>query len=236
MDPEVREHREIRYEKNKFSREKEKKLLKILDEGKETFPDIIQCPNQKCGNVLTVQKLSDSILLMCKNCGWESVLKRELKIMIFTEGTILMHKSAIGCSREKAVAQVMTGEPSVGKYSEYVPIGGAVEKIKSWVANGATIIYLTSRKGEEVKEIKSVLDRYNFSDGQLESRQECEEYKDVVERIAPDVLIEDDCESVGGASEMCHPNLRSNFQSEIKSIVVKEFEGIDCLSENPTGL
>ena len=56
-----------------------------------------------------------------------------------------------------------------------MPIGGAVEKIKSWVANGATIIYLTSRKGEEVKEIKSVLDRYNFSDGQLESRQECEE-------------------------------------------------------------
>lgn len=231
FDPEQKEHRETRYEKNKFSREKEKMLLKALDEGKETFPDIVQCPIQKCGNPLNIQKRADSLVLRCKNCGWESVLRKGKRIMIFTEGTLLMHKGAIGRSRGEAVSQVVAEEASVGQYADYVPVGESVKKIKEWAGKGAVIIYLTSRKGEEVEAIKSVLKQWDFPEGSLEFRKEGEEYKDVIERVIPDVLIEDDCKSIGGAQEMVYPNLRSGLKSNIKSVVVKEFDGIDGLSD-----
>ena len=52
-------------------------------------------------------------------------------------------------------------------------------------------------------------------------------------RVMPDILIEDDCESIGGTFEMIYPNIRSELRFKIKSIVVKEFEGIDRLSDDP---
>lgn len=156
--------------------------------------------------------------------------------MIFTEGTLLMHKGAIGRTREEIVSQVVAEEPSVGQYSDYVPVGESVKKIKTWAGKGAAIIYLTSRKGEEVGKIKSVLQRWDFPEGSLEFRKEGEEYKDVIERVVPDILIEDDCESIGGVPEMVYPNLRLGLKSKIESVVVKEFEGIDGLSDDPLGL
>jgi hypothetical protein len=41
------------------------------------------------------------------------------------------------------------------------------------------------------------------------------------------VLIEDDCESIGGEKEMSITDVRPEIKRKIKSIVVKEFEGID---------
>jgi hypothetical protein len=45
----------------------------------------------------------------------------------------------------------------------------------------------------------------------------------------PDILIEDDCESISGEEEMTYPSLQNELRAKIKSIVVKEFSGIDHL-------
>jgi len=52
----------------------------------------------------------------------------------------------------------------------------------------------------------------------------------------PDILIEDDCESIGGESEMTYPHIREDLKQKIKSIVVKEFQGIDHLPDSLTAL
>jgi hypothetical protein len=62
-------------------------------------------------------------------------------------------------------------------------------------------------------------------------RKQGEEYKDVTERVLPDVLIEDDCESIGGDIEMTYSYIRPEIKKKIKSVVVKEFAGIDHLPD-----
>jgi hypothetical protein len=42
-------------------------------------------------------------------------------------------------------------------------------------------------------------------------------------------LIEDDCESIGGEKEMVYPYIKKELKSKIKSVIIKEFEGIDNL-------
>jgi hypothetical protein len=50
-----------------------------------------------------------------------------MKILIFLHGTLIMHKSAEGKTREERVKQVMDGDPSVHDYASYIPVGNAVE-------------------------------------------------------------------------------------------------------------
>lgn len=155
-----------------------------------------------------------------------------MKIAIFTEGTIIMHQNAIGHSREEIVQQVIRKDESVKDYATYIPIGNAPQKIKTWMNQGSEIVYITSRKStKEIEEIKMVLTKNQFPNGLLEYRKEGEEYKDVGERIAPDVLIEDNCESIGGEKEMIYPRINSELKGKIHSITVKEFEGIDSLPD-----
>ena len=45
------------------------------------------------------------------------------------------------------------------------------------------------------------------------------------------MIVEDDCESIGGKVEMVYSNLKPEIKDKIKSIVVKEFEGMDCLPD-----
>ena len=156
-----------------------------------------------------------------------------MKILVFTEGTILMHKSAEGHSREDIINQVRDKEPSVKEYATYIPIRNAIEKLKSWKSQGAEIGYLTSRKDEqEINNIREALNRFGFPEGELFFRQGEESYKDIAERILPDVLIEDDCESIGGTEEMTITHVAQDIREKIKSLVVKEFEGIDYLPAN----
>src|SRR3989344_7556362 len=155
-----------------------------------------------------------------------------MKILIFTEGTILMHKNAVGHDRSTIVQQVMENEPSVKNYAEYVPVGNAVEKIQKWQGRGGEIVYLTSRRTDkEVNDIHVVLQKHNFSAGVLEFRKDDEEYKDVAERVMPDILIEDDCESIGWETQMTYPHIKADLKLKIKSIVVREFSGIDDLPD-----
>ena len=59
-----------------------------------------------------------------------------MKIIVFTEGTLLMHKGAIGRTLKEIIEQVVNQEPSVKDYANYVPIGNAVQKIQRWVDQG----------------------------------------------------------------------------------------------------
>lgn len=47
----------------------------------------------------------------------------------------------------------------------------------------------------------------------------------------PDILIEDDCESIGGEKEMICPHLKPEIRKKIKCITVKEFGGINHLPD-----
>ncbi len=126
-----------------------------------------------------------------------------MRIMIFTEGTIIMHKTAVGHNRKEIVEQVEKEQKSVHDYASYVPVGNAVKKLKDWKNQGAEILYLTSRrKPDEIKQIRNVLKKHGFPDGELIFRQKDEDYKYVAERIIPDVLVEDDCESIGGIDNL----------------------------------
>ncbi|MEK7513574.1 MAG: hypothetical protein AAB580_01660, partial [Patescibacteria group bacterium] len=81
-----------------------------------------------------------------------------------------------------------------------------------------------------------VLAKYDFPQGEIYWRENGEAYKDVAERVMPDILIEDDCESIGGEVEMTYPHIREDLKPKIKSIVVKEFQGIDHLPDSLTEL
>jgi len=178
-----------------------------------------------------------------------------MKILVFTEGTVLMHALAKNVSREERVKQSQkagiqreerniafdsnTPPPkappgSVYDLESYIPVGNAVEKLKAWKDQGVEIIYLTSRRiKSEIETIKKVLNKYHFPCSQnLYFRQQGENYKDVAERLIPDVLIEDDCESIGGEKEMVYPHMKDDLKFKIKSIVIKEFEGIDHLAND----
>jgi hypothetical protein len=58
----------------------------------------------------------------------------------------------------------------------------------------------------------------------------------VAEKVMPDVIVEDNCESIGGETEMTYPGIKPELKSKVKSVVVKEFGGIDRLPDDVAGL
>jgi len=178
-----------------------------------------------------------------------------MTILVFTEGTILVFLSGKNVPREKvvrlsqiaarmkilenmkaAIAIPRTSLPKGAVYDfvSYIPIGSAVEKLTSWKKQGATIYYLSSRQvKEEINAIKNVLQTYRFPDCQnLSYRKQGEDYKDVAEKLMPDILIEDDCESIGGEKEMTYTHMRDDAKARVHSVTIKEFSGIDDLPDS----
>lgn len=155
-----------------------------------------------------------------------------MKILVFLHGTTLMHQSAVGRTREERVRQVVERETSVHDFASYVPVGDAVRKLRTWERQSATILYLSSHRSlADVEKDRSVLRQHGFPAGSVLYRQAGEGYKDIAERILPDVLIEDDCESIGGEREMVSSRLELALRSRIHAIVVPEFGGIDHLPD-----
>ena len=156
-----------------------------------------------------------------------------MKILVFLHGTLIMHKNGEGKTREERVRQVLDKDLSVFDYISYVPVGNAVKKLKFWQTQGAEILYLSSHEtAEDVEKDKSVLEKYKFPKGQIFYRQNGESYKDIAEKIIPTVLIEDDCESIGGEKEMTITFVKPEIKQRIKSIIIKEFSGIENLPNN----
>ena len=119
------------------------------------------------------------------------------------------------------------------RYTLKIPSGNAPVKLQKWKDQGAEIMYPTSRrKPDELDIVRHLLEQYDFPIGELFYRREGEAYKDVAERVLPDMLIEDDCESIGGEVEMTWPHIKPELKTRIKSIVVKEDGGIDHLPDN----
>ena len=155
-----------------------------------------------------------------------------MRLLVFLHGTTIMHRAALGHTRQERVEQVQRRDPSVADYAAYVPVGAAVAKLARWQQQGAQICYLSShRQPEHVAKDTAILERFGFPAGEVLFRQPGESYADVARRVRPDVLIEDDCESIGGEVEMTYPHLRPDEQAHITGIVVREFEGIDHLPE-----
>ena len=158
---------------------------------------------------------------------------KDMRILVFLHGTIIMHRDAADKTREERVQQSFRRERSIFDYESYIPVGNSVEKLSEWQRQGADIIYLSSHKSEvDVERDKAVLKKYNFPEGEVLFRTGGELYKDIIEKIIPDVLIEDDCESIGGEKEMAITLVRPEIKQGIRSIVVKEFQGIDHLPDN----
>jgi hypothetical protein len=160
-----------------------------------------------------------------------------MKILIFTEGTILMHRSAAGLTRDEIIKQVQNPAPDIYDFTSYIPIGNSVSKLNHWADAGAEIIYVTSRKKPaEVEAIRNVLNTHGFPEGRLLFRRRKQTYKDIAEAVLPDVLVEDDCESIGGVAQMTITNVDAAIKKRIKSVVIREFGGIDGLPDNITNL
>lgn len=144
-----------------------------------------------------------------------------LKIMVFTEGTILKPKNAF----------------LHFNISTYIPIENAVDIIKSWDEQGAEIIYVTSsRKLKQVDAVNANLLKHKFKGTKLYYRNENQEYRDIVGLVVPNVLIEDDCRSIGGESQMCITHVKPEIKNKIKSIAVQEFKGIENLAKELSNL
>ena len=155
-----------------------------------------------------------------------------MKLLIFLHGTVIMHKNAKYNSRKERVKQSVNEDPSVLDYENYIPVENSVKKLKTWERQGTKIIYLSSHENlKDVKKDKDVLKKYGFPSGKIVFRKKGEQYKDIAEKIMPDILIEDDCESIGGKKEMAITNVRPSNKKNIKSIVVREFSGIDKLPD-----
>lgn len=140
-------------------------------------------------------------------------------IMIFAEGTILKPKSFF----------------SMYNHKTYIPIGNAVGIIKRWQQQDMNIVYCTSRKGKQAEEIAALLLNYGFVGSRLYYRDKGEKYKAIIEAIRPDVLIEDDCKSIGGSWQMCITYVTPEIKRQMKSLVVQEFKGIDSLPYSTQG-
>lgn len=176
-----------------------------------------------------------------------------MKILVFTEGTILLPKFAEGLSREEVVRlnekevqerkrlaplyksnyDIPVDPNSAHDFANYIPHGNSVEKLKRWQSQGVEILYISSREVDfELDAIRNVLAKYDFPSAEnLYYRLPGEEYKDVAERLMPNILIEDDCESIGGEDEMVYPHINPEIREKIKLVVVKEFAGIDHLPD-----
>lgn len=133
------------------------------------------------------------------------------KIMIFIEGTSFYTNPVLHLFSKKG----------------YSPIGNAVNVINDLYEAGNEVYLISYMKKKRYGYIKSIIDYYNIKYTELLCRDKKENYSDLVEKVRPDVLIEDDCKSIGGEKQWCITNVKEDIRDNIKSIIVDEFKGID---------
>lgn len=109
----------------------------------------------------------------------------------------------------------------------YVPIGNAVKVINNLYNKGNEVYLCSYVRINRYKFIKSIVDYYKINYTEILCRDKKEQYSNLVEKVMPDILIEDDCKSIGGEKQCCITNVKEDLKRNIKSIVVEEFKGID---------
>lgn len=134
-----------------------------------------------------------------------------MRIMIFIEGTTFYTRPLLFLFT---------------KYG-YKPIGNAVKTVNALYDAGHEIYLCSYVHKPRCNFIKSVVNFYGMSYTEIVCRGRNENYSDIVERLRPDILIEDDCKSIGGLKECCITNIKEEIKRDIKSIIVPEFAGID---------
>lgn len=60
-----------------------------------------------------------------------------MKIAVFLHGTTIMHKNAVGHTREEIIKRVIDGDESVRNQASYIPVGNAAKKLQIWKKQGA---------------------------------------------------------------------------------------------------
>jgi hypothetical protein len=160
-----------------------------------------------------------------------------VKVMVFLHGTSLMHRSAIGVPRLGRVRQVTGEDPAVRDYASYVPTDGAVAKVTAWQRRGAEVCYLSSHRTATAAAIDgSVLAAHGFPAGTLYYRAHGESYADVARRWQADVVVEDDCESIGGHDQTIASCLATSPGRPVPCVAVPEFGGLAHLPDEPAVL
>ncbi len=134
-----------------------------------------------------------------------------MKIMVFIEGTTFHTKPLLFL---------------FSKYG-YKPIGSAIKIINSWYDKGYEIYLCSYVRKTRRNFIKSILDFYGIKYTDILCRRKGEQYHEIVEQLRPDILIEDDCRSIGGQKNWCITKVKDDVKKNIKSIIVPEFSGID---------
>jgi len=172
-----------------------------------------------------------------------------MKVLIYLHGTVIMHKSGENKTPAERRKQVLDeNDGSIADFANYIPIDKANEVLSEWKAGGVEIVYMSPHKNEaDLNKDKQVLQRYNFPQGKVVHRSFFRGYRKIVKMELPDVIIEDDCESIGAMikerytflpdtvvgllkqKEMIYPCLQKKVKQKIKSIVVEEFSGIGTI-------
>jgi hypothetical protein len=157
-----------------------------------------------------------------------------VRILVFLHGTAIMHRTAVGRPRAERVRQSVQRDRAVLDFASYVPTEAAVEKVRTWQGHGAVISYLSShQEAADVELDRAVLTAHGFPAGTVFSRGPGESYADVARRTGADVLVEDDCESIGGRSRTTAAGLAATPGRAVTSVIVPEFGGLAHLPDEP---
>src|SRR5439155_26257936 len=138
-------------------------------------------------------------------------------------------------SDEPAQTREMTlGHPSVTVWMTRLITGGR----QSWTRS-ALPLWAEDSGGRELEDpgslakVRGALQDAGAPEGELFYRRENEHYGRAAERAAADIIVEDDCESIGGPAQMTYPKLGPDSKARTKSVVIPEWGGIDHLPTDP---
>lgn len=157
-----------------------------------------------------------------------------VRVMVFQHGTAIMHVSAVGQPRAERVRQSRRRDASVLDFAAYVPAEHAVDKVRAWQRRGADICYLSSHTGAaDVALDGAVLAAHGFPAGPVFFRQPGESYAAVARRAGADVVVEDDCASIGGSQQTTASSVAQSPGRAVGCVVVPEFGGLTHLPDDP---
>ena len=157
-----------------------------------------------------------------------------MRILVFLHGTAIMHRTAAGRPRAERVRQSRQRDRSVLDFASYVPTEAAVEKLRAWHRHGAAICYLSSHQhAADVELDRAVLTAHGFPAGTVFSRDPGESYAGAARRAGAGIVVEDDCESIGGRSQTIAAGLAREPGRVVTSVIVPEFGGLAHLPDDP---